>query len=125
MTVAYSCGHTEERKVYRTRQAGFLTSCLEERVCKACFRTLEEHDTFTSSRAIGLPMLSGTDKAVRWAYALRYKWIMGFIGLNPTLRGEAVDACGRRRSASWWIDHRYHLDDEMGSNVLETAAIPF
>ena len=125
MTVTYSCGHSEERKVYRKRKATYLKMCREDRVCRTCYHADQDQRVFTSIQALGLPPLTGSEKATKWAYAIRWKWLGDFISRNAEARTTAIEEVCGRRSASWWIANRYYLDDNLGEHILAVAVQPF
>jgi hypothetical protein len=96
-------------------------------LCPVCRRAQADRETLTASRALGLCYLSGTDRQVTWAYALRYRALWAAAALltgrgvdtqrDAALLAELRDVANRYRSASWWIGARH-----AGAEALLVAA---
>lgn len=114
-----SCGHSAPYPRGCTRWSKKRWNAYAARPCLACYRLEQARETLTASRRLGLRILSGTDRQVAWAYAIRYGAIWkaahhatGYGGVD-TLRDSAllrelVAAANTRATAGQWIALRYH-----------------
>lgn len=99
-TIKYTCGHTAEQQMYgkhseRDRRAEYLG----RNDCPAC----GARKAAEQAQASGLPALTGSDKQIAWAAAIRER----------ALRLVSPECAAKVRpetSAKWWIDNRNSLE---------------
>lgn len=129
-TVHHSCGHEEIHQLYgpgkeRQRKIAWLatTPCTEcYRGAQAEARTAANAQAATANAQAGLPALTGSEKQIAWAEAIRRTALIGadevrakaeaFAAAHPDRATETAPALAliaraeAETSAAWWIDHR-------------------
>lgn len=123
--ITHSCGHIEDHQIYGTNVHGERerkAEWLSGRLCSACYQAQKEQDArqreddnaaaATENAEMGLVALSGSDKQILWAEAIRKTARTALSGIVKADRADVVFALlNLPTTASWWIDHRRNESD--------------
>lgn len=129
--ITYSCGHVGTERLFgkTSRRYRYIDWCHRHAICADCAEQLRQENDAAAAAAnaeAGLPPLTGTEKQIAWAEAIRYKMTaepMRLLNALDRARVEAPHAAARelvelfpdfvawltsQSSARWWIDSRPH-----------------
>jgi hypothetical protein len=116
--IIHACGHEQAHHLtgfesQQERKAKWLKTT----TCRDCFvaekRAEEAVASAVSSAAVShlnLVPLTGTDRQISWASAIRTKWLAALINLNSDAE---FNGCLRVTDAKWWIDCRDLTDVDL------------
>lgn len=109
--VIHSCGHTREISLFgphkeRDRKLHYLATV----PCFDCQKKAKEQKAIEHEKAEGLPTLTGTDKQIAWARAIRHEVFRQLSEIPAEkIDSEFADFCSwlhKQISAKWWIETR-------------------
>ena len=126
-TITHKCGHTVTIQLfgkYADRERRIAS--LENQECDECIRARENAAVAEAKERRGLADLTGTDKQVAWANAIREYAYRCFDSLAQFANNDLTKAMmaswkekmDTQTAAKWWIDNRYNLP----SNSHQDAA---
>lgn len=141
--VTYSCGHTGVVVLFGpTRDREWKLRRETEKLCAECYQKKREEDrqreireTAEANKAAGLPPLTGTEKQIIWAEAIRKEAIKfietkiipimneKFEARAPGMKEKtlkAYESFKTRSDAAWWIDNRGKFDYGPLEELIET-----
>lgn len=124
--ITHTCGHERTVQIYGTDVRGQRqqqANRLAAQPCQNCRHASQTAAAASSAAAQGLPELTGSDKQIAWATAIRAQAIaeldvrrleMGAVIARDPSQLAAADAIAaalddlvaERRDARWWIDNR-------------------
>lgn len=113
-TVTYACGHTGEVQLFgknedREKKIHYLE---KYGLCETCNEKEQETEWNQYETEKNLPLLTGSEKQVKWARKLRFVCLPGIqdalvkFQVPDNTAKECLAYYAEKDSASWWIEHR-------------------
>lgn len=114
-TVKFSCGHEGTVRLFgRSSERERKLKWLETQLCWDCQKAEQEKKYKEEAEKgkefaeeMGLPELTGTEKQVSWALAIRKRMLIGAESYKNQDDSDAFyDWLANHKEAVWWIDHQ-------------------